>query len=140
MTVVDITGVHSLRAGMCNCHQAEMDTFQFLSMGLYPASVIRPRTCFTFRVLDDFLLANKVSGIAAQSYFERLRRLSNSAFPHRVPVSESLSPPKKRLTHPSLRTAIVSFCAPVDNGGISSIASGTVMAMGVKILDLEVSL
>ncbi|KAH9833985.1 uncharacterized protein C8Q71DRAFT_711618 [Rhodofomes roseus] len=85
LTVVDITGVHSLRASICDCPGADKDIFQLLTMGLYPGSVSRPRTCFTFRVLDDFLLANKVSGIAAQSYFERLRRLSNSAFPHRVP-------------------------------------------------------
>ncbi|TFY54792.1 hypothetical protein EVJ58_g8650 [Rhodofomes roseus] len=85
LTVVDITGVHSLRASICDCPGADKDIFQLLTMGLYPGSISRPRTCFTFRVLDDFLLTNKVSGIAAQSYFERLRRLSNSAFPHRVP-------------------------------------------------------
>ncbi|KAH9843233.1 uncharacterized protein C8Q71DRAFT_794366 [Rhodofomes roseus] len=70
---------------MCKCQGADPEAFQLLSMGLYPGSFIRPRTCFTFRVLDDFLLANKVSGMAAQSYFERLRRLSNAAFPQRVP-------------------------------------------------------
>ncbi|KAH9840332.1 uncharacterized protein C8Q71DRAFT_702949 [Rhodofomes roseus] len=85
LTVVDITGVHSVCAAMCKCQGADPEAFQLLSMGLYPGSFIRPRTCFTFRVLDDFLLANKVSGMAAQSYFERLRRLSNAAFPQRVP-------------------------------------------------------
>lgn len=85
--VVDITGVHTVRIAPCICHGADPEPLQLLSMGLYPASVLAPRTAFTFRVLNDFLLANKISGNAAESYFQRLRRLTNPAFPHNVPVS-----------------------------------------------------
>lgn len=85
--IVDITGVHDVCVAWCGCHTAQERALQVVSLGLYPASVISPKTAFTFRVLSDFLLANKVSGIAAQSYFQRLRRLTNPAFPHKVPVS-----------------------------------------------------
>ncbi|KAH9829298.1 uncharacterized protein C8Q71DRAFT_718422 [Rhodofomes roseus] len=85
ITVVDITGVHSIRVSPCVCHTAEPEAMQLLSIGLYPASVLAPRTAFTFRVLNDFLLANKISGSAAESYYQRLRRLSNPAFPQAVP-------------------------------------------------------
>ncbi|KAH9917410.1 uncharacterized protein B0H18DRAFT_913487 [Fomitopsis serialis] len=85
LTVADITGVHTLRVTYCECDNAASKPFQLLDMGLYPATVLAPRTAFTFRVLDDFLLANKVSGIAAQSYFERLRRLTSTAFPQSIP-------------------------------------------------------
>lgn len=87
LRVVDTNGVHDVRITWCACPQAAEHPLQLLSMGLYPASVISPKTAFTFRVLSDFLLANKVSAITAQSYFQRLRRLTNPAFPHRVPVS-----------------------------------------------------
>lgn len=85
--IVDITGVHDVCVAWCGCHTAQERALQVVSLGLYPASVISPKTAFTFRVLSDFLLANKVSGIAAQSYFQRLRRLTSPAFPHKVPVS-----------------------------------------------------
>ena len=60
---------------------------QLLQARLYPASTACPRTAFTFRVLDDFLVSNKVSGCPAQSYYEHIRRVSDSAFPDKVPVS-----------------------------------------------------
>ena len=66
-TVVDITGVHSVQLSMCNCEEAEAEPLQLLSLGLYPASTTLPRTAFMFHMLDDFLVANKISGIAAQS-------------------------------------------------------------------------
>ena len=86
ITVIDITGAHIVEAYWCVCPKAEEAPLQLLSLGLYPASVSEPRTAFTFRVLDDFLTANKVSGTAAQSYFECIRRLTNAAFPRTVPV------------------------------------------------------
>ncbi|KAH9914838.1 uncharacterized protein B0H18DRAFT_824213, partial [Fomitopsis serialis] len=84
LTVVDVTGVHTIRVMFCQCNEPPEKSIQLLSLGLYPASMLAPRTAFTFHVLDDFLLANKISGIAAQSYFERLRRLTNNAFPTHV--------------------------------------------------------
>lgn len=88
LTVVDITGVHSLRICWCRCQLRE-DPLQLLSARLYPASMSCPRTAFTFRLLDDFLLSNKISGCPAQSYYDRVRRLTDSAFPNKVPVRVS---------------------------------------------------
>ena len=48
-----------------------------------------PRTAFTFRLLDDFLLSNKISGCPAQSYYDWVRRLTDCAFPNKVPVRVS---------------------------------------------------
>ncbi|KAH9913117.1 uncharacterized protein B0H18DRAFT_860401, partial [Fomitopsis serialis] len=85
ITVVDITGVHMVCVVWCSCPSGDSDHLQLLAMGLYPATVKQPATAFTFRALDDFLLANKISGNAAQSYFERLRRLTSPSFPDDVP-------------------------------------------------------
>lgn len=88
LTVVDITGVHCMRVGWCRCQPKE-DHMQLLQARLYPASITSPRTAFTFCVLDDFLVSNKVSGCPAQSYYEHIRRVTDSAFPDKVPVSHT---------------------------------------------------
>ena len=86
LTVVDTSGVHKLRLLWCNRSSGEEKRYQLLPLRLYPASVSQPKTAFTFRVLDDYLLSNRISGTATQSYYERLRRLTNAAFPDQVPV------------------------------------------------------
>ena len=86
LTVVDTSGVHMIGVRWCNCHNALSRDRQLLAMGLYPASVKNPRTAFTFRVLDAFLIANKECKTPAGQYFAMLRRITNNAFPHLVPV------------------------------------------------------
>ena len=85
-------------------------------MGLYPATVKQPATAFTFRALDNFLLANKISGNAAQSYFERLRRLTSPSFPDDVPVSSIVY--FVQLAYNGPRIDIGSCFALVVNGEI----------------------
>ncbi|KAI0712611.1 hypothetical protein C8Q76DRAFT_622017, partial [Earliella scabrosa] len=83
--VVDVNGVHELPIVFCRCPDAIRDDLQLLRLGLYPASIRRPRTAFTTRVLDDFLLANRECHTSARNYFNKLRRTTNAAFPHLVP-------------------------------------------------------
>uniref|UniRef100_A0A5K1K6H8 Cell surface hydrophobicity-associated protein n=1 Tax=Ganoderma boninense TaxID=34458 RepID=A0A5K1K6H8_9APHY len=85
IVVVDIEGVHELPFTFCACPNAPRDDIQLLELGYYPASSIQPRTVFTARVLDDFLLANKECKTAARNYYNKLRRTTNAAFPHMVP-------------------------------------------------------
>ena len=59
---------------------------QLLEAGLYPTSISSPRTAFTFRVLDNFLLTNKECKTSAMAYYSKLRRVTNNAFPHTVLV------------------------------------------------------
>jgi hypothetical protein len=59
-------------------------------MGMFPASFNRPKTAFTFAVLDDFLLDNLECGTSAMNYYSKLRRMTSSVFPHLVPVSNIL--------------------------------------------------
>ena len=86
MTIVDTSGIHELPVVFCSCPNANSEAVQLLDLGYYPASHRRPRTAFTFRVLDDFLLKNKECKISPRSYSTVLRRTTNSAFPHIVPV------------------------------------------------------
>ncbi|KAH9911262.1 uncharacterized protein B0H18DRAFT_893336, partial [Fomitopsis serialis] len=85
MTIVDTSGVHYLPVRWCGCLGAKSHTLQMLDCGLYPASQREARTCFTFQVLDDFLLDNLECKTTAMNYYRRIRRLTDPLFPHEVP-------------------------------------------------------
>ena len=88
LVVVDIDGVYQLPFTFCMCDGALSEDIQLLDLGYYPASRNRPRTVFTTRVLDDFLLSNKECKASARNYYNKIRRATNGAFPHLVPVSD----------------------------------------------------
>ncbi|KAI1785137.1 hypothetical protein LXA43DRAFT_900433 [Ganoderma leucocontextum] len=85
IVVVDLEGVHELPFTFCCCPHAPRDDIQLLDLGYYPASVHQPKTVFTTRLLDDFLLSNKECKTAARNYYTKLRRTTNPTFPHMVP-------------------------------------------------------
>ncbi|KAI0737565.1 hypothetical protein C8Q80DRAFT_1276321 [Daedaleopsis nitida] len=86
IVVVDTSGVHELPFTFCNCSLSPpRDDLQLLELGYYPASKNRPRTVFTTRVLDDFLLTNQECHASARNYYNKLRRITNNALPHMVP-------------------------------------------------------
>lgn len=115
MIIVDVSGVHELPVTICHCAHAERVDKQLLRMGLYPATQRQPRTAFTFKVLDDFLLTNKECKTSAMNYYNKLRRVTNDSFPHMVPVSVTLPIPCLPLT-PFHRTVIGTYCVFLDNG------------------------
>jgi hypothetical protein len=86
MVIVDKSGVHRLMVTYCNCPDAEPLDIQLFCAGLFPASFRKPKTAFTFSVLDDFLLDNLECGTTAMNYYNKLRRMTTGAFPHLVPV------------------------------------------------------
>ncbi|TFK79312.1 hypothetical protein K466DRAFT_606245 [Polyporus arcularius HHB13444] len=85
IVVVDTDGVQELPFTFCQCFGAPRQDLQILDLGLYPASSLHPRTVFTSRLLDDFLLSNKECNASARNYYNALRRRTNNAFPHMVP-------------------------------------------------------
>ena len=89
VVVVDLEGIHELPFTFCCCPNAQWDDIQLLDLGYYPASIHHPRTVFTMRLLDDFLLSNKECKTSARNYYNKLRRTTNPAFPHMVPVRDS---------------------------------------------------
>ena len=84
--IVDSNGVHDIRVVFCSCPNGGREDLQLLDMGYYPAMITAPKTAFTFRVLDNFLLANKECNVPPRAYYSLLRRFTNNAFPHMVPV------------------------------------------------------
>ena len=87
VVVVDTSGIHELRVRPCRCAQNNPISIldQFISSGLYPASMRKTRTVFTFRLLNDYNLDNLESKASARKYYEKLKRLTSNLFPHSVP-------------------------------------------------------
>lgn len=86
ITVVDITGIHEIRTRFCRCGPLENNplSHQLLNMGLFPSSMKRTRTVFTFRLLEDFHLSNMEGKVSAFKYYSKLQRLTSNAFPSMV--------------------------------------------------------
>ncbi|KAI6040541.1 hypothetical protein EDC04DRAFT_2602333 [Pisolithus marmoratus] len=53
---------------------------------LFPASISKPKTAFTFDVLNHFLIDALECKTSAMSFYQKLKRFTNNAFPGRVPV------------------------------------------------------
>lgn len=88
LTIIHSTGVFTHNVLWCHCPGSNnQQHLQLLKAQLFPASTSRPRTAFTFDVLDHFLIDALECKTSAMSFFQKLRRLTNNAFPDSVPVS-----------------------------------------------------
>lgn len=92
LTVVDVSGVRQLYFEWCQCDGAPEAGVQLLRSQLFPASVSKPSTAFTFRVLDYFRIDSVECKTSALSFFSKLRRLTNNSSPDSVPVSSNILP------------------------------------------------
>ncbi|KAG2072483.1 hypothetical protein BDR04DRAFT_1013090 [Suillus decipiens] len=86
MVIIDNSRVHCLKVQCCHCPNAMSSDIQMFQHGFFPASFNRPKTAFTFRVLDDFLLDNLECGTLVINYYSNLQQMTSSMFPHLVPV------------------------------------------------------
>lgn len=101
LTLVDICGVFRHRVSWCNCQNRESTANQLIAMGLFPATLKNPKTAFTFAVLDHFYLDFLECHTSAQSFYTKLRRLTNNVDPKSVPV---------RLGFPPSTNTTPSYC------------------------------
>ncbi|KAI5987002.1 hypothetical protein EDC04DRAFT_2873478 [Pisolithus marmoratus] len=56
-----------------------------LRQRLFPATISKPKTAFTFDVLDHFLIDALECKTSAMSFYQKLKRFTDNAFPERVP-------------------------------------------------------
>jgi hypothetical protein len=87
VNIVHTTGVFKHKVRWCQCQSAPDKTVQLFELRLFPASHLKPETAFTFDVLEHFHIDAMECKTAAASFIKKLRRLTNNAFPHMVPVS-----------------------------------------------------
>lgn len=80
--VVDTSGFHSVSIDFCACNETRISSqpaVQLLRARLFPASVARPQTAFTFDVLDTFhevTLQGKLT--AYDFYYALLHKTDNT--------------------------------------------------------------
>jgi hypothetical protein len=55
-------------------------------MDLFPSTMERPQTVFTFSVLDRYRIESLEGKTSAYSFYSQLRRLTDNCFPHLLPV------------------------------------------------------
>ena len=84
LLIVHSTGLLSLPVVLCSCLDADVADELLLDLELLPASYRSIKTAFTFSCLDDYRLSNLECKTSAYQYYQKLRRLTNPAFPHAV--------------------------------------------------------
>jgi hypothetical protein len=86
LVVVDVSGIHQLHIGWCQCEDSPGADIQLLRNLLFPASTLNPSTAFTFKLLRYFHIDSVECKTSALSFFSKLRRLTNESSPDTVPV------------------------------------------------------
>ncbi|KAJ3539948.1 hypothetical protein NMY22_g4499 [Coprinellus aureogranulatus] len=80
--IADLNGVHRTRVVFCGCRKSTVRRFHHcLSSCIFPSTVGRPASGFTFSLLRDFHLQTLTSKKSAYDYMEAIRCKGNNAFP-----------------------------------------------------------
>jgi hypothetical protein len=85
-TVVDTSGIHTLPVCFCECSGAPHRRIQLLRAGWMPASLERPRSAFTFDVLDTFHLLTLQGKISAFDFYYALEHKSDNTGQRKLKV------------------------------------------------------
>ena len=86
ITVVHTNGFHTLPIVWCTCpNNADDRDLQLLELHLYPASVDRINTAFTFKLLDDHRYDYLECKSSRYQFHNKLRRLTSPLHPDGVP-------------------------------------------------------
>ncbi|KIJ46788.1 hypothetical protein M422DRAFT_84058, partial [Sphaerobolus stellatus SS14] len=78
LTIADLTGIHEVIVGWCRCASAPSTVQQLFRRRLFPASMSRPRTAFTFRLLKLFHMLNHVARTTPWDFVGTLHRLTDN--------------------------------------------------------------
>ncbi|KAI5992355.1 hypothetical protein F5J12DRAFT_907402 [Pisolithus orientalis] len=88
MTIVHTEGIFTHEISWCNCPGSDPIDWHLdlLRERLFPASITKPKTAFTFDVLNHFLIDALECKTSAMSFYQKLKRFTNNAFPDCIPV------------------------------------------------------
>ena len=85
LVIAHSNGVFHHRIQWCACLGLPHH-MQLFRHGLFSASLVRPKTAFTFDILEHFYMDAMECKTAGFSFFQKLRRFTNNAAPASVPV------------------------------------------------------
>jgi len=88
LVIIGVSGVYQLIVSWCCCPDAPDHTIQLFQHQLFPASMFRPSTAFTFAVLQYFHIDAVECKTSASNFSNKLRRLTDFSSPQSVPVSK----------------------------------------------------
>jgi hypothetical protein len=87
LVIVSLTGIFTRSIRWCHCAKSPCQHAQLLLQAkLFPASFKNSQTTFTFKVLDHFRMDSLECKMAAMSFMDKIRQITNEAFPSKVPV------------------------------------------------------
>ncbi|KIJ25942.1 hypothetical protein M422DRAFT_192828 [Sphaerobolus stellatus SS14] len=84
ITILDVTGIHSVRMAWCRCAAAPTQAEQLFERKWFPATLQRPRTAISFRVLKLFHLLNHVARTNPWDFAGTMHRLTDNVCPTSV--------------------------------------------------------
>ncbi|KAH9929427.1 uncharacterized protein B0H18DRAFT_1084196 [Fomitopsis serialis] len=83
-TITHSNGVHCVPIQECHCPGHRATVSQLLRAGLFPATLERPESAFTFEVLRQWDIHFLTSKKGAYDYFQALRRLTDNSGTQKV--------------------------------------------------------
>jgi hypothetical protein len=86
MTMVHVNGIFEHCVRFCRCQDAIPEHLQLFDNRLFPSTFDRPETAFSLDVLEYYGIDAMECKTSSQSFFQKLRRVTNNAFPEEVPV------------------------------------------------------
>ncbi|KAG1845638.1 hypothetical protein F4604DRAFT_1688621 [Suillus subluteus] len=117
LVIVHSTGVYSHSVSWCQCPGAEKaHHLDLMKARLFPASLTRPRSAFTFDVLDNFLIDALECKTSAMSFYQKLRRFTNNAFPDKIPKKVGFGHDTERSPGPG---DLALYCPACPQPGIN---------------------
>jgi hypothetical protein len=88
MVIVHTNGIHNMPIHFCHCSTALSEPLQLCDEQLFPATMIRPQTAFTFSVLDNCHIHMLSSKKSMYDFHAALVKMTNPAFPQDIPVCQ----------------------------------------------------
>ncbi|KAG6895616.1 hypothetical protein C0992_000364, partial [Termitomyces sp. T32_za158] len=83
--VLHTNGIHEVTIKFCNCMASIPRNIQLLRAGLFPATIIYPKTIATFQLLNHFQLLSFMSKVSAFEFYQTLARLTCNTGLARLP-------------------------------------------------------
>jgi hypothetical protein len=119
--IVDLSGIHTIDIRFCACHDTiggSSSHIQLLRFRCFPSTITRPRSGFTFDVLDTFHLLTLQGKVSAYDfYFALLHKTDNTGISHiKVRICRALV----YMTDTSRLIRIA-----IDNSSLSSVSGAT---------------
>jgi len=97
MTLIHVNGVFQHCVRFCRCQGVLPEHEQLFTNRLFPSSFNRPESAFTLDLLEYYGIDAMECKTSAQSFFHKLRRVTDNAFPDELPVGSTFSSNSPKL-------------------------------------------